>query len=77
MPRSIGGSNDVANLWPQSRRTRPWNVGAKDALEERLHELVCWGGLDLREAQKAIRMNWIAAYQRFVGPAPRSRRERR
>jgi hypothetical protein len=75
MALSLGGSNDPANLWPQSRRTRPWNAGTKDALEVRLHELVCWGGYDLHSAQEAIRADWIAAYQRFVGPEPRPRRQ--
>lgn len=70
IPLSLGGSNDPANLWPQSRRSRPWNAGAKDALEGKLHELVCWGGFDLRAAQEAIRADWIAAYRRFVAPEP-------
>jgi hypothetical protein len=77
IPLSIGGSNDLANLWPESRRTRPWNAGAKDALEERLHELVCFGGLDLRTAQEAIRTDWIAAYRRYVGREPRPHRRHR
>ena len=77
IPLSIGGSNDIANLWPQSRRTHPWNAGAKDALEARLHELVCFGNLDLRTAQEVIRGDWIAAYKRYVGPEPEHVRHRR
>lgn len=78
IPLSLGGSNDFANLWPESRRTRPWNAGAKDALEAKLHELVCFGGLDLVVAQDAIRTDWIAAYQHYLGPQPaRSHRGRR
>ena len=58
------------DLGLQSRLTEPWNAAAKDDLEARLHELVCWGGLDLRAAQAAIRTDWIAAYQRYLGPLP-------
>jgi hypothetical protein len=61
-----GGSNDVKNLWPESYRTEPWNAHVKDKLEDRLHELVCAGHLNLTEAQRAIGTAWIAAYRRFA-----------
>jgi hypothetical protein len=66
----LGGSNDPANLWPQSYVTRPWNAHRKDVLENRLHALVCAGKLPLAQAQTAIRTSWIAAYLQFVGPIP-------
>jgi hypothetical protein len=47
IPLSLGGSNSIRNLWPQSTRTSPWNSFVKDALERKLHELVCAGQLDL------------------------------
>jgi hypothetical protein len=47
-----GGSNSIKNLWPQSTKTFPWNSYVKDALERRLHNLVCAGKLDLRTAQQ-------------------------
>ncbi|MDD4933184.1 MAG: HNH endonuclease domain-containing protein [Methylacidiphilaceae bacterium] len=67
IPLSLGGSNSIRNLWPQSRRTQPWNAGKKDFLEDRLHKLVCSGKVDLAEAQKAISTNWIEAYQKYIG----------
>ena len=46
IPLSIGGSNSIKNLWPESYRT-VWNARVKDRLEDRLHALVIRGKLDL------------------------------
>lgn len=62
----LGGSNDPTNLWPESYETRPWNAHVKDALENRLHHLVCSGRLPLAVAQHAIRADWIAAWRRYA-----------
>jgi hypothetical protein len=72
IPLSLGGSNDIKNLWPESTRTAPWNSFVKDQLEEKLHELVCAGRLDLPTAQREIATDWIAAYRRYIGPDPHS-----
>jgi hypothetical protein len=63
----LGGSNDIANLWPESYQTEPWNAHAKDKLEDRLPNLVCSGGMRLEDAQRAIARDWIAAYLRWIG----------
>src|SRR5262252_1258347 len=34
LPLSLGGSNSIRNLWPQSTKTSPWNSYVKDALPE-------------------------------------------
>ena len=34
IPLSLGGSNSIRNLWPQSTKTSPWNSYVKDALPE-------------------------------------------
>jgi hypothetical protein len=47
IPLSLGGSNSIRNLWPQSTKTSPWNSYVKDALERKLHKLVC-AGTDVR-----------------------------
>ncbi len=62
----LGGSNSARNLWPQSYLTKPWNAHVKDALENRLHALVCSGQLDLKTAQHAIATDWIAAYKQYM-----------
>jgi hypothetical protein len=62
----LGGVDDIHNLWPQPYRVPTWNARAKDALEERLHQLVCARRLDLPTAQREIATDWIAAYKKYV-----------
>jgi hypothetical protein len=61
----LGGAEDLRNLWPEPYQDRMWNARVKDALEERLHEMVCSGQLDLRTAQHDIAADWIAAYKKY------------
>jgi hypothetical protein len=70
IPLSLGGSNSIRNLWPQSTKTSPWNSYVKDALERELHKLVCAGQLDLKTAQREIASDWIEAYKRYVRTSP-------
>jgi hypothetical protein len=70
IPLELGGSNSVKNLWPESYRTSRWNARVKDRLEDKLHELVCSGQLDLKTAQQVIAANWIEAYKKYVSPNP-------
>jgi len=65
----LGGSNAITNLWPEPYAGR-WGARTKDALENRLHELVCAGSLDLRTAQHIEATNWVAAYRTYVGAPP-------
>lgn len=60
----LGGSNDLKNLWPQSY-SGEWNAHVKDALEDRLHALVCAEDLTLEDAQGMIRKDWISAYRKI------------
>jgi hypothetical protein len=62
---ALGGSDDIGNLWPQSYSATIWNARVKDALEDRLHDLVCRGDLDLATAQREISTDWIAAYKKY------------
>ena len=62
----LGGSDSLRNLWPQPYSVS-WNARAKDELEQRLHDLVCGGQLDLATAQREIAADWIGAYRRYVG----------
>ncbi len=63
----LGGSNDIKNLWPQSNAAS-WNAHQKDALENRLHKLICDGTLTPRQAQNAISQNWVEAYKKYLAP---------
>jgi hypothetical protein len=62
----LGGAEDIHNLWPEPSTSSAWNAHVKDALEERLHQLVCAGKLDLPTAQKAIATDWITAYKKYL-----------
>jgi hypothetical protein len=61
----LGGVEEIHNLWPEPYTSRTWNAHVKDALEERLHEMVCAGQLDLSTAQREIATDWIAAYKKY------------
>ena len=62
----LGGAEDIHNLWPEPSTSSAWNAHVKDALEERLHQLVCAGKLDLPTAQQAIATDWITAYKKYL-----------
>ncbi|HEV7704279.1 MAG TPA: hypothetical protein VGO46_08300 [Gemmatimonadaceae bacterium] len=67
---SLGGSNSIRNLWPESFRTTPWNAYVKDQLENELHRRVCAGEMDLEKAQQVIARNWITGYRQYVNSTP-------
>jgi len=60
----LGGANSIRNLWPEPYSS-VWNAHVKDALEERLHGLVCSGQVDLATAQRDISTDWIGAYKKY------------
>lgn len=62
IPLELGGSNDIANLWPEAGEPSP-GFHEKDQVENYLHDQVCAGSLSLQEAQSEIAHNWYAVYQ--------------
>jgi len=62
----LGGAGSIRNLWPQPYSAR-WNARVKDELEQRLHDLVCEGKLDLSTAQRELATDWIGAYKKYFG----------
>lgn len=61
----LGGTDDIHNLWPEPLQGHEWNALVKDALEERLHDLVCTHQIGLETAQRDIATDWIAAYMQY------------
>lgn len=58
IPLELGGSpSDPRNLWPEPGRS----PNPKDAVENRLHLLVCSGQVPLARAQQAIATDWTTA----------------
>lgn len=70
IPPSLGGANTRKNLWPQSYETKILNAHVKDALEWKLHRLVCAGKVSLLNAQVDIARDWTQAYEKYIGPLP-------
>ncbi len=62
----LGGSNDIANLWPEPADPRP-GFHEKDKVENYLHDQVCSGAITLQQAQVEIATNWLAIYQEMPG----------
>jgi hypothetical protein len=58
---SIGGSNDISNLWPEAASPTP-GFHEKDRVEVYLQDQVCSGKMDLRTAQIQIAKNWLQVY---------------
>jgi hypothetical protein len=61
----LGGAPNIRNLWPEPSLNTVWNARVKDALEDRLHYLVCSGQVDLATAQHDISHDWVAAYKKY------------
>ncbi|HKV59835.1 MAG TPA: HNH endonuclease [Ktedonobacteraceae bacterium] len=64
VPLELGGSNDIANLWPEAANPTP-GFHQKDQVENYLHDQVCSGAMSLKGAQTEIATNWIAVYNRM------------
>jgi hypothetical protein len=65
----LGGSNDIANLFPEMANAHP-GYHVKDKLENKLHALVCSGQMSLGSAQTQIAANWRGLYRRVYGTVP-------
>ena len=57
----LGGSNDIANLFPEAAEPRP-GFHEKDQVENWLHDQVCNGAMPLTSAQIGIARNWLQFY---------------
>lgn len=57
----LGGSNDIANLWPEPANPTP-GFHQKDMVENYLHRQVCNDSLTLETAQRDIAGNWLTVY---------------
>jgi hypothetical protein len=69
VPLELGGSNDLANLWPEAASPPP-GFHEKDGLEDWLHDQVCAGAIDLTTAQQEIATDWLSVWQAAGQPAP-------
>lgn len=58
----LGGSNDIANLWPEAATPIP-GFHQKDQEENYLHKEVCKGLIPLAQAQEQIASDWLKLFQ--------------
>jgi hypothetical protein len=70
VPLSLGGRDEISNLWPESRTAVGFNAWIKDRLEYRLYTLVCHPKpgdpiVTLRAAQDAFLGDWTKAYATY------------
>jgi hypothetical protein len=65
VPLEAGGSNQIANLFPQPASPRP-GFHEKDRLENAIHDRVCDGGQALRPLQRRIAKDWVVLYRDLV-----------
>jgi len=61
----LGGSNDIANLWPEAANPKP-GFHEKDKVENYLHEQICSGAMSLADAQRFIATGWLDVYQQYL-----------
>ena len=65
---SIGGSNEITNLWPQYYRKNASLIADaydKDKLEKYLLKKVCKEGFPIEEAQREISTDWYYWYVHY------------
>ena len=65
----LGGSNDIANLFPEQRDINP-GYKVKDKLENKLHDLVCDGSVSSGPPSVGIASDWQALYKSVYGVEP-------
>jgi len=65
----LGGSNDIANLWPELASPTP-AFHEKDKVENYLHDQVCSGAISLKQAQIEIATNWLQVYNQMPRTPP-------
>ncbi len=69
VPLELGGSNSIANLFPEAAKPRP-GFHDKDRLENEVHDRACAGQNGFRSLQKRIASDWTALYVDLIGPLP-------
>jgi hypothetical protein len=65
IPLSLGGTNDPDNIWPLPNN-KDMGPAEKKALDLKLHELVCAKTIKLKDAQDAVKKDWVKAYNQYV-----------
>ena len=65
IPLELGGSNDIANLFPEAATPTP-GFREKGVVENYLHGEMCEGTIDLARAQEQIATDWTVVYDHIT-----------
>lgn len=65
----LGGSNDIANLWPEPANPTP-GFHQKDQAENEIHARVCASKINLAEAQREIASDWLVLFNGGLAAPP-------
>jgi hypothetical protein len=68
VPLELGGSNSIANLFPEQGSGADYH--RKDLAENRAKAWVCEGRLSLEAARRGFATDWETLYRRLFGRAP-------
>jgi len=74
IPLTLGGSNDIANLWPFPAEPKPGFI-EKNLTVNYLHRKVCSGDISLSAAQRAITTIWVEVYN-SISPSEKAELKR-
>lgn len=64
IPLELGGSNDIANLWPEAAKPTP-GFHEKDKIENYLHRQACSSSMSLQQARQEISGDWVQVYNQI------------
>lgn len=71
IPLELGGSNSIANLFPEpGSGTADYHL--KDQAENRAKAWVCEGRISLAAARQGFATNWKTLYRHLFGHSPQS-----
>jgi uncharacterized protein YwgA len=65
IPYSLGGSDNIKNLWPQGETPAP-GYKEKDIAEKYLYDLMCNKTINITTAQERIKTDWVKVYQEAI-----------
>ncbi|HWM24778.1 MAG TPA: hypothetical protein VNP98_08135 [Chthoniobacterales bacterium] len=67
IPVELDGADTIDNLWPQSRRVKPYGAERKEFLTQHLLALIAAGKMTIAQAQKEISEDWISCFVDHLG----------
>lgn len=67
IPVELDGADTIDNLWPQSRRVKPYGAERKEFLTQHLLTQIAAGKMSIARAQEEISEDWISCFVDHLG----------